>query len=314
MKNYRCNIPVLMIGFNRPENIAKVLERVRDVQPYKLYIAIDGARDYKEGEDLLVEATKKVVENIDWDCEVHRRYNDNNLGAEITISSALRWICETEEYFIMLEDDIVAPVSFFRFQEEMLIKYKDCPNIKLVTGNNFTPLPTPNGEDYFFSEYGHTWGWGSWKRVWHDFDLNIEIPEEHCTLEFCRTLSNTEKQAKRLQKSFTRLRERGVGNCTWDYISSYKSKVNRMLSIVPRVNLATNIGIIGLHANGETKYHNLPYDETFVVKKHPDEIVCWKEYDIYHFKKHFSKKRNIVIRGLKFIKKKFSKIIHQIQK
>lgn len=306
MNKYRCNIPVLMIGFNRPDNIVKVFEKVRDVQPYKLYIAIDGAREGKEGEAELVEATKKAVEKIDWDCEVHRRYNEKNLGAEVTISSALRWVCEKEEYFIMLEDDIVAPASFFKFQEEMLIKYKDCPNIKLVSGNNFTPLPTPNGEDYFFSEYGHTWGWGSWKRVWHDFDLNIEIPKEHCTLKFCRTLTNTEEQAKRLKSHYTRLRKMGVGNCTWDYISSYKCKVKRMLSVVPRVNLATNIGIYGLHATGETKYHNLISDAEFVVKNHPKEVTCWKEYDIYHSNNHFPKKKCIIVRICNFIKRKFT--------
>lgn len=300
--NYRCNIPILMIGFNRPENIVRVFEKVRDVRPYKLYITIDGPRKERKGEDALVEATKKAVEHIDWECEVYRKYNDKNLGAEITISSALRWICEKEEYFIMLEDDIVAPPSFFKFQEEMLIKYKDYENIKLVSGNNFTPLPTPNDEDYFFCEYGHTWGWGSWRRVWHDFDLNIEIPKEHCTLEFCRTLSNSEEQAKKLKIHYTRLREQGVGNCTWDYISSYKCKIKRMLSIVPRVNLATNIGIYGLHATGETKYHNVKSDENFVVRKHPKSVACWKEYDIYHFNSR-NPKKNIFKRILGFIKK-----------
>ena len=308
MNKYRCSIPVLMIGFNRPENISKVFEKVRDAQPYKLYIAIDGARDSRQGEEELVEATKRVVENIDWDCEVYRRYNEKNMGAEVTISSALRWICEKEEYFIMLEDDIVVPISFFKFQEEMLIKYKDNSNIKLVSGNNFTPLPTPNGEDYFFSEHGHTWGWGSWKRVWHDFDLNIEIPKEHCTLKFCRTLSNTEEQARSLKAHYTRLRKQGVGNCTWDYISSYKCKIKRMLSIVPRVNLATNIGIIGLHATGVTKYHYIPYDENFQVVKHPEKIECWKEYDIYHFNNHIPKKKNLIIRIFNFIKRKLKVI------
>lgn len=301
METYKCNIPVLMIGFNRPENIKQVFAKVREAKPSKLYIAIDGPRENKVGESELVEATKRVVENIDWECEVHRKYNDVNKGAEVTISSALRWICENEEYFIMLEDDIVVPISFFKFQEEMLLKYKDYPNIKLVSGNNFTPLPTPNGEDYFFSNYGHTWGWGSWKRVWHDFDLNIEIPKEHCTLKFCRTLANTEEQAKRIQRLYTNLRKQGVGNCTWDYISSYKCRVQGMLSIVPRVNLATNIGIEGLHARGQSKYHFVPTDENFEVKIHPTEIKCWKEYDIYHFNNHFPKRRNIIVRIINYI-------------
>jgi hypothetical protein len=290
-----------MVGFNRPDNFEKVLDGVRTAKPYKVYIAIDGARQDRLGEDKLVERTKQIASTIDWPCEIYYKCNDVNLGAEVTISSALRWICEMEEYFIMLEDDIVAPLSFFRFQEEMLIRYKDCENIKLVSGNNFTPLPTPHGEDYFFSEYGHTWGWGSWRRVWKDFDLNIEIPKEHCTVKFCRTLSNSKEQAKRLAKHYNWLRKQGVGNCTWDYISSYKCKVNRMLSIVPRVNLTTNIGIVGLHARGETKYHNLPSDRDFIAKKHPAVIECWINYDIYHFNTHYPKSKNFIIRVINYI-------------
>ena len=304
MNSYRCSIPILLVGFNRPDNFEKVLDGVRAAKPNKVYIAIDGARKTKLGEDKLVERTKQIASTIDWPCEVYYRYNDLNLGAEVTISSALRWICESEEYFIMLEDDIVAPLSFFKFQEEMLIKYRDYDNLKLVSGNNFTPLPTPKGEDYFFSEYGHTWGWGSWRRVWKDFDLNIEIPKEHCTVKFCRTLTNTKEQAKSLAKHYTWLRKQGVGNCTWDYISSYKCKVKRMLSIVPRVNLTSNIGIYGLHANGVSKYHNLLVDKNFTVKTHPTSVECWKEYDIYHFNNHFPKQPSLLIRVLKYLSRK----------
>ena len=307
---YRCRIPILLVGFNRPDNISKVLDKIRDVKPYKLYVAIDGPRENITNDVPLVEKTISIVSNIDWDCDVYYKFNKQNCGAEVTISSAIRWICKNEEYFIMLEDDIVAPISFFKFQEEMLIKYKNSSHIKLVSGNNFTPIPTPNGEDYFFSEYGHTWGWGSWSRVWRDFSLNIEIPKEHCTLKFCKSITNTIEEAKHLQRVYKSLRKQGVGNCTWDYISSYKSKINRMLSIVPSCNLSTNIGIFGLHSNGQTKFHYVSSNEAFTVKKHPTEIKCWKEYDIYHFNNHYPKRKNICIRTIYYFKRILSKIKH----
>ena len=66
-----------------------------------------------------------------------------------------------------------------------------------------------------------------------------------------------------------------------------------------------NIGVEELHARGRTKYHFVSYDDTFEVNKYPKEIRCWSEYDIYHFKNHFPQRRNIIIRGLKFLKRKF---------
>src|SRR5690554_2335775 len=113
--------PILIISFNRPDIIKQTFEYIRKAKPTKLYVAIDGARREKEGEEKLVGQVKAVVENVDWECETHYKYNETNKGAEVTVSSAISWVFETEEYAIILEDDIVAPMSFLNFAQEMLI-------------------------------------------------------------------------------------------------------------------------------------------------------------------------------------------------
>ncbi len=305
--NTKITVPILLIGFNRPDNIEKVFERIRAAKPTKLYVAIDGARENKEGEDFLVNQVKFIVKSVDWDCEVQYRFNDSNLGAEVTISSAIKWVFEKEECAIILEDDIVVPFSFFEFMQEMLVKYIDVDIISSVSGSNFTPMGSPNGEDYFFCRYGHSWGWGTWRRVWYDFDLNMEIKKEHCTLDFTKTFTNSIAEAKYYQRLFSSLRKNGIGNNTWDFMGLYKHRVKGMLSVVPRVNLATNIGVQGLHARGATKYHFRPADENFKVQKHPDKIECWKEYDIYHFENHFPKRKSFMRRVVGYIKRRLKK-------
>lgn len=299
--DYSCSIPVLLIGFNRPDTIQQVFNSIKNAKPKTLYITIDAARDGKEGERYKVEQVKDIVKNVDWGCTVYRKYNEINLGAEITISSAIKWAFEKEEYLIIIEDDIVVPISFFKFEEEMLIKYKDDNNICIVSGNNFTPLPTLNNEDYFFCHYGHSWGWGTWKREVNSFNLNTEILEEHCKYIFTKTITNSKGEAKYYARLFKNLRAKGIGNCTWDFIGLYNNRINRKLAIVPRVNLATNIGVEGLHARGKTKYHFVPADCDFVVVNHPKSIECWDEYDKYHFKHHFPRRRTIIERGIRFI-------------
>jgi hypothetical protein len=66
----------------------------------------------------------------------------------------------------------------------------------------------------------------------------------------------------------------------------YLHFVNNKLSIIPRVNLSSNIGVNGLHARGENSSHFRQYDESFVVKNHPNVIDCNTNFDKYHFKKH----------------------------
>lgn len=284
MENIKIEVPVLVIGFNRPDVIRQTFDLVCQAQPLKLYVAIDGPRADKEGEANLVEEVKAIVQQVDWECETYYRFHTENKGAEITVSSAIAWVLEKEEYVIVLEDDIIAPVAFLRFAQEMLIRYKDDPRIAIVSGCNFTPIPTPNDEDYFFAKYGHSWGWATWQRVWEDFDLNREIKKEHLKLSFLKSITNLTKEAKYYRKLFKRMRKRGIGNNTWDYMALYTFRTMNKLSIVPRVNLTSNIGVCGLHASGETEHHFRPYDANFVVKKHPEKIECWTEYDKYHFK------------------------------
>lgn len=283
--------PVLLIAFNRPDTTQVVFDHIRNVKPSKLYVALDGPRKNKEGEEELCNKVKQIVKNVDWPCEVNYRFNDENKGAEVTVSSAISWVFEKEEYAIILEDDIVAPKSFFIFLQEMLVKYKNEQKIGLVSGNNTTPMDLGNEDDYFFAKYGHSWGWGTWKRVWDKFDLNIEVKEEHLKNEFLWKISNSKAELKFYKKRFLNLKNKGPGNSTWDYVGNYIFRINNYLNIVPRVNLTSNIGVFGLHAKGETDLHFRSYDENFVVKNHPNKIEFNTEYDKFHFNEMYNKKR-----------------------
>lgn len=295
--------PILIIAFNRPDIIKQTFDYIRKAKPTKLYVAVDGARPEKEGEDKLVAQVKKVVENVDWECETHYKYNQTNKGAEVTVSSAISWVFETEEYAIILEDDIVAPLSFFRFAQEMLELYKNEDKIWAVSGINFTPLPAIDGADYFFAKYGHTWGWATWKRVWNKFDLYAEIQDIHLKTNFLKTITNSAKELKYYRKKFKRIKENGVGNSTWDNMASYMHRTNNLLYIIPKVNLVSNIGDIGLHARGRTQYHFVECDKNFVVKNHPKNITCNIEYDKHHFDVYINKKMPLLKRILKKIER-----------
>ena len=298
-------VPVLLIAFNRPETTKIVFDKIREAKPLKLYIAVDGAPENKDGESNLVKEVRQMVQNVDWECETHYRLNDENLGAEITVSSAVSWALENEEYVIILEDDIVAPLAFFKFAEEMLIRYKEDDRIAMVTGSNFTPIKLPDDEDYFFAKYGHSWGWATWKRNWKKFDLNITIQNEHLQKKFLKKICNSRAEINYYRKRFKTMKHRGPGNSTWDSVLLYLHRVNNSLSVIPRVNLTTNIGIYGLHASGKTEHHFRSFDENFEIKNHPEKVECNVEYDKHHFKTYINKKKPLYKRAVY----KFKKII-----
>lgn len=307
MNNMPLNAPVLLIAFNRPDTIKIVFQKIREARPAKFYIALDGPRENKIEDKILIEDVKKIVENIDWPCEKHFKYNQINKGAEFTVSSAISWVLEKEEFVIILEDDILVPISFFTFVQEMLIKYRHVTNIWAVSGCNFTPIPLKDNYDYFFSKYGHPPGWGTWKRAWQYFDLSAQVQKKHLSKSFLKTITNSSSEARYFRNKFKRINKNGINNNTWDTIASYMHRSNNWLYIIPRVNLISNIGTDGLHARGKTKYHYTEFDSNFIAKNHPVSIHCNIEYDKHHFKTYINKKKPLFIRIIIKIRSLLSK-------
>jgi len=301
--NNHLQVPILFIAFNRPNIVKQTFDYIRNARPQKLYVAIDGPTVGKEGEAQLVNQVKEIVQRVNWDCESHFRFNDTNKGAEVTITSAISWVLEIEEYVVILEDDIVAPISFFRFAQEMLVKYKDQGNIWAISGTNFTPISLKDNSDYFFSKYGKTMGWATWRRIWDKFNLNIEVQNSHLKKSFLKSITNSTRESRYFRRKFKRIKNNGVGNSSWDNVASYMHRTNNLLYIIPRVNLISNIGTFGLHAKGRTKYHFLKFDEDFVVENHPKNISCNIEYDKYHFDAYINTKKALYIKILKKIQR-----------
>jgi hypothetical protein len=167
--------PVLVIAFNRPDLLAVLLQRLREVEPSRLFIAVDGPRQERAGEAERVQACRELAETVDWDCEVRTLFQESNLGCGRGVSTAISWFFENVERGIILEDDIIPDPSFFGFCSELLDRYEDDDRVFAVSGCNYVPaegLSDP-GAPYRFSRVPHIWGWAGWRRTWEGYRLDI---------------------------------------------------------------------------------------------------------------------------------------------
>ena len=164
--------PILFLIFNRPDETKKVFERIKKIKPKFLYIAADGSRKDREGETELCERVKKVVEIIDWDCEIQRLYRKENLGCKEAVSKGIIWFFENVEQGIILEDDCLPDISFFTYCEELLNRYKDDDRIISIGGTNLGHK-FRNKNSYSFSRFMNMWGWATWRRVAQKIDYNL---------------------------------------------------------------------------------------------------------------------------------------------
>ena len=176
---WEVDVAVLLLFFNRPETFRQVFEQVRKARPSRLFLYQDGPRDERDMAG--IEACREIASHIDWECEVHRQYLEHNQGCDPSGFRSHKWAFSLADKVIVLEDDTVPSVSFFRFCKEMLDRYENDERVMMISGFNIDEVSTDVREDYFFTSVFSIWGWASWRRVadlW-DSDYSFMKDEYH---------------------------------------------------------------------------------------------------------------------------------------
>jgi len=290
MKEFK--IPILFIIFNRPDTTQKVFDEIKKIKPKQLFVIADGARNDREWEEC--NKARDIINQVDWNCEVHKNYSDKNLGCKIRISSGLDWFFNNIEEGIVLEDDCVPHQSFFRYCEELLVKYRDNRKVMSISGDNFQDNHWRGSESYYFSNYFHCWGWATWRRAWKYYNVKMETFPEFKKQEKIKTV---------FRKKETQLYWGNIFNNTyhnlvdaWSYQYMYAILNEKGVNIVPNTNLVSNIG--SNKSSRETIIPNkITNKKTPVAKElpfpilHPKFIKINKRSDNYTDKHLFRRKR-----------------------
>ncbi len=264
--------PVAFFIFNRPETTARVFAEIAKAKPLKLLVVADGPRlDHPKDTDKCA-ATRTIIEHVDWPCEVLTNYAETNLGCRRRVSSGLDWVFQTVEKAIILEDDCLPHPMFFPFCEELLNRYRNETRVMHISGDNFLGHHRGSDASYYFSHYPHVWGWASWRRAWQHYDVNIQqwIASPNKAL-FLKAFDDSQEQ------NFWKYRWNRV--CTgkidtWDYQWVFACIAHGGLSIVPKVNLVTNIGF-GLDSTHTStgKYGYIPSGDLAFPLNHPVQLL-----------------------------------------
>ena len=279
------NIPILFIFFNREDIALKAFEMIRSVRPTRLYLSQDGPRiDRGEEEQRkLIRIRKHIIERIDWECTVHQRFMNKNLGCAMGVKTAIDWIFETEKYGIILEDDCVVSKSFFPFMEDILVRYKDDQRIGVVAGTN--PIEKYRGRTSFhFSRFKSCWGWATWARAWKNMDMDMTWRET----DMMSVINNSGFNSRHNSKWHFQLKCIDRNHVSaWDWQWYFSLAAQNQLCVYPAVNLVSNIGndIEATHTSfGDItrERHELPLPLTAPSIVAPD----------YHFDKMFDANEN----------------------
>lgn len=276
-KDWLIDVPVLCIFFIRDDCFAKSFEAVRQARPSKLLLWQDGPRNEKDMEGIM--KCRQIAENIDWNCEVYRCYNEKNYGCDPSTFYSHKWAFSLVDKCIILEDDVVPNQSFFKYCKELLDKYENDTRINKICGmNQVKNFNCP--DSYFFSSTGSVWGWATWKRVADTWEENYEFLYNEYAMKTLLALRNKKEQIK---YHSTCLEHKNNGVPHWETVESYARFMNNQLCIIPSVNLVQNVGLGENSTHSNLSLSDLPEDLREVFYCNSNEIEFPLKHPKYVF-------------------------------
>lgn len=303
--------PILLLVFNRPKETKYVLEHIRSIKPQKLYIACDGPREGNAVDIKDIEEVKLIVNNIDWECECKYLFRDKNLGCGKAVLGAISWFFSENESGIILEDDCVPNLSFFKFCQEMLLKYEENDRIMAISGTNIMSEFVSNS-DYVYSSFPIMWGWATWKRAWDKYDS--EMKDWPNVMENTKLITHGIYEWRKhpvfieyFMNTFKKINQKDLA---WDHQWIFSNWINNGLTVTSTKNLIHNIGF-GDKSNS-TKEDNLNRENMGCYFLYPPyvspKIIAPNRYlDLYISKKWFQATwyyyLKILLLRIKFVEK-----------
>jgi hypothetical protein len=273
--------PLAIFFYNRPDLFERLLLGLKKINFKTVYLISDGPKE-NLADGFLVEKCRKLAEDMISAKEVRTFYRYQNVGMPKNLTEGIDWVFKNEDFSIFLEDDTIPDPSFFAFCEELGSKFYHEERVFSIGGfNRFHSLSNPIVPgSYFFSSYPSLWGWASWSKKWVDnYDYNMvdwpRIKKEGLFKNAFPAKKEREYWENKLDKVYDE-------KYTWDTQLVLSHKVNNLVSVVPSVNLVSNIGIgreDSTNSKALTGLSKIVHQEVKFPLRHPKEMEVNLNYD-----------------------------------
>lgn len=276
-------VPVVLLGFNRPETTAEVMRVVAAARPSKLFAVLDGPRPGHPGDQESCLAVRQVVEaSIPSGCELVRFYQDTNLGCRENVARGLDRVFAEVEEAVILEDDCVPDPSFFPFCAELLERYRHDPRVGMIAGTNYQNGVRVTEDSYYFSRHAHIWGWATWRRAWVLRDLSMSAWPVLRPTGWLREVTGSDRACRYWRRIFDDCHRPQEGSLnSWAVPWNFTCWLHCMRAVIPVMSLVRNSGIGPEATHSRTTPGGLrfPVEPMEFPLRHPAEFSVHAEAD-----------------------------------
>jgi hypothetical protein len=274
------NTPILLMVYIKPETTIKIIERLQDIEPKKIYISINIPTKENEKEIIKNKKVVNILKKINWKCKIKYKKRKKHVDAFTSYKEAIEWFFKNEKEGIILEDDTLPNVSFFKFCSKMLKKYRHNKKISQICGSSFKNFKKTD-DFYFFSNYNLCWGYATWRRSILDFDEKMlswnKLKKENYLYEIVNDKKFVFYWTSIFEQQFKKKFR------AWDYLWLYSNWKKKKVSIIPKKHLVKNIGFVKDATHTKIKYkdwyNDLNTEELEITNLHPKTQTADNDYD-----------------------------------
>ena len=280
--------PVLILAYNRPDQIRGLIDSMRPYAPKSVLIGVDGPK----GTAIDIEKVRKVIEavaGINWTDDVQILERKSNLGLQLAVPDAVTWAISKAGRVIVVEDDVRVSKDFFPYMNHCLDEFANEDKIGHISGYN--PVPEKFITHPHFrsrtSLFPESYAWATWDRAWSKYDDELSWAKASNLVDL-RKLTGSLQAALVWKMNFSDAESGAISTWAYRWIASLWK--NKLLSISPNVNLVDYRGETeGTHTKGSRSWAELNTDEIMELVsvdasflKLPDELAdTWIARNIF---------------------------------
>lgn len=276
------NTPVLVIGFNRPLLIEKLLIDLKKIGVVNLYVSLDGPRNRDDLSNCA--KTYETVKKFKDFFNLNLIQRNENLGCCLGMISAIDWFFAFNEFGVIIEDDCFIDHEFFELIDDEKFEGVFSLNQKMRIFTAHNPFDFKFTNNTSRSTLIH--GWATYAEAWNvvrkDY-FKINLPSWTNSKKLKRPLS----VALYWWANSTRAKLGLVD--TWDGIFADNCWRHGIYTILPRRNLVTNLGFgpSATHTKNPEQKNTVSVPKLLLQSQSLDYLL-----DRYYFqisKRHFFK-------------------------
>ena len=161
-KKKKINIPILILCFDRPDLLNKLLKVLKKYKITKIYISQDGCEG--QNNPLIKKRhneVRAIIKKLSNTNKIKTNFFKKNLGKQNGPPKGIDWFFKHVKRGVILEDDTIPSRTFFYFSKTLLKIHESDKKIFQICGSG--TLSSEFGNITYLSSVPWMHGWATWR-------------------------------------------------------------------------------------------------------------------------------------------------------